>query len=86
MNLACTQCHDDNWGRMLRGDRISQGHGNAYPGYRIEWQSFSSLHRRIQDCDTGVKAALHGLGSKTYVDLDASNGVVHVIDTVIMPS
>lgn len=70
MNLACSQCHDDNWGRMLRGDRISQGHGNAYPGYRMEWQSFGSLHRRIQDCDTGVKAAPHALGSTTYVGLE----------------
>ena len=29
---------------MLRGDRISQGHPNAWPAYRLEWQTFGSLH------------------------------------------
>src|SRR5882672_3318773 len=38
MNLACTHCHDRNWGRHLLGDTISQGHGNDYPIYRLEWQ------------------------------------------------
>ena len=70
LNLACTQCQDDIWGRMLRGDRISQGHSNAYPGYRLEWQSFGSLHRRIADCDTGVRAKPFEPGSPTYVELE----------------
>ncbi len=66
LNLACNQCHDDNWGKRLRGDIISQGHGNAYPGYRMEWQSFGSLHRRIRDCDIGVRAAPYPAGSALY--------------------
>jgi sulfur-oxidizing protein SoxA len=33
MNLACTHCHDRNWGRTLLSQTISQGHGNAYPAY-----------------------------------------------------
>ncbi len=70
LNLACSQCHDDNWGRMLRGDRLSQGHPNAYPGYRLEWQSFGSLHRRIRDCDAGVRAEPHALGSQIYTSLE----------------
>ncbi len=70
LNLACTQCHDDNWGKLLRGDTISQGHPNAYPGYRLEWQTFGSLHRRIQDCDVGVKAQPFKAGSATYLELE----------------
>lgn len=70
LNLACTQCHDDNWGKLLRGDKLSQGHPNAYPGYRLEWQTFGSLHRRIQDCDVGVKAEPFGAGSDTYIELE----------------
>jgi sulfur-oxidizing protein SoxA len=70
LNLACTQCHDDNWGRMLRGDKISQGHSNAYPGYRMEWQSFGSLHRRIRDCDTGVRARPYAAGAQPYLELE----------------
>ena len=70
LNLACNQCHDDHWGGMLRGDRISQGHGNAYPAYRLEWQGLGSLHRRIRDCDLGVRAEPHALGSDVYVGLE----------------
>jgi sulfur-oxidizing protein SoxA len=70
LNLACNQCHDDNWGKRLRGDLISQGHGNAYPGYRMEWQSFGSLHRRIRDCDIGVRAAPFPPGSLEYTSVE----------------
>jgi sulfur-oxidizing protein SoxA len=70
LNLACNQCHDDNWGRMLRGDRISQGHPNAWPAYRLEWQTFGSLHRRIRDCDSGVRAQAHDSGSPIYTSLE----------------
>ena len=70
LNLACTQCHDDNWGRMLRGDRISQGHGNAYPAYRLEWQTLGSLHRRFRDCDVGVRAQPNDSGAAIYVALE----------------
>ncbi|MEO0981328.1 MAG: sulfur oxidation c-type cytochrome SoxA [Pseudomonadota bacterium] len=70
LNLACSQCHDDNWGRKLRGDTISQGHGNGFPAYRLEWQGLGSLHRRFQDCDAGVRAAPLDAGSDTYVALE----------------
>ena len=69
-NLACSTCHDENWGKKLRGDTISQGHGNGFPAYRFEWQSLGSLHRRMSDCDAGVRAAPLPLGSQTYLDLE----------------
>ena len=70
LNLACSQCHDDNWGKWLRGERISQGQPNAFPGYRLEWQRLGSLHRRLQDCDAGVRATRLPAGSPTYVNLE----------------
>ncbi len=70
LNLACTQCHDDNWGKQLRGDTISQGHSNGFPAYRFEWEDFGSLHRRLHDCDTGVRAEPMALGSPEYIDLE----------------
>ena len=70
LNLACHQCHDQNWGRKLRGDTISQGHPTAFPGYRMEWQSAGSLHRRIQDCDVGVRAQPHPQGADEYKALE----------------
>ena len=69
-NLACTQCHDDNWGKKLRGDTISQGHGTGLPAYRLEWQTLGSLHRRLSDCDAGVRAEPRALGSDDYLAVE----------------
>lgn len=69
-NLSCHQCHNENWGKKLRGDTISQGHGNGFPAYRFEWEELGSLHRRFADCDTGVRAKPHDLGSDPYLALE----------------
>ena len=69
-NLACSQCHNEHWGQKLRGDTISQGHGNAFPAYRLVWQDFGSLHRRLHDCDTGIRAEPQPYGSETYMAVE----------------
>lgn len=70
LNLACSQCHNEHWGRQLRGDTISQGHGNAFPAYRLEWQAFGSLQRRLRDCDAGIRAEPHEYGSEIYTAVE----------------
>ena len=70
MNLACTHCHDRNFGRKLLNDTVSQGHPNGYPGYRIEWQTMGSLHRRLRACFFGVRAELPAAGSQDLLDLE----------------
>ena len=30
LNLSCSQCHDDNWGKRLAGAVIPQGHPTGY--------------------------------------------------------
>ena len=70
MNLACTHCHDQNWGKSLLADTISQGHGNAYPIYRLEWQTVGSLHRRFRSCLYGVRAELWPAGAEQVLDLE----------------
>jgi len=70
MNLACTQCHDRNWGGRLAAETVSQGHGNAYPAYRLEWQSAGSLHRRFRSCYYGVRAGMLPAGAPDYLDLE----------------
>lgn len=69
-NLSCQQCHTENWGKRLRGDTLSQGHGNGFPAYRLEWQSMGSLHRRLRDCDTGVRAAPLPYGDPLYIAVE----------------
>ena len=70
MNMACTHCHDRNWGRQLLGDTISQGHGNGYPTYRLEWQTTGSLQRRIRACFFGLRAEMPPYGAQDLLDLE----------------
>lgn len=70
MNLACTHCHDRNWGKRLLGETISQGHGNAYPAYRLEWQTVGSLQRRIRACFYGVRAEMPPYDARELLDLE----------------
>ena len=70
MNLACVNCHEQNAGRKLLAETISEGHGNAYPAYRLEWQATGSLHRRLRACYYGVRAAMPAFGSDELLDLE----------------
>lgn len=70
MNLACAHCHDRSWGRRLAAETISQGHGNAYPAYRLEWQTLGSLQRRIRACYYGLRAEMPPYGAQELLDLE----------------
>ena len=70
LNLACSQCHDDNWGKSLAGTPIPQAHPTGYPIYRLEWQGMGSLQRRLRNCMTGVRAEPYSYGSAEFVELE----------------
>ena len=70
LNLACSQCHDANWGRQLAGNVIPQAHPTGYPLYRLEWQSLGSLQRRLRNCLVGMRAEPYDYGAPELVDLE----------------
>jgi sulfur-oxidizing protein SoxA len=70
LNLACANCHDDNWGKKLAGAPIPQAHPTGYPIYRLEWQGMGSLSRRLRNCLTGMRAELLPQGSPEAADLE----------------
>ena len=70
LNLACTQCHDDHWGRKLAGNTIPQAHPTGYPLYRLEWQGLGSLQRRLRNCMAGIRAEPYAYGAPELVDLE----------------
>jgi L-cysteine S-thiosulfotransferase len=84
LNLNCSQCHDDNVGRRLRGDRISSGLPTAWPAYRLDWQKMGSLHRRLRACSLGVRAEQLDYGSAEYLNLElylAARAAGHAVET-----
>ncbi len=70
LDLACRQCHEDLTGSYLRGDRISQGHVNGFPFYRLMWGSMGSRHRMFRWCNWAVRAETFELGSREYLGLE----------------
>jgi sulfur-oxidizing protein SoxA len=70
MNLACAQCHEQNWGKRLYAETLSQGHGNAFPAYKLEWQTMGSLQRRIRACLFGVRAEMPPAGAPELTDVE----------------
>ena len=69
LNLACSQCHDDLWGKQLAGSVIPQAHPNGYPLYRLEWQGLGSLERRLRNCLVGMRAEPYPFGAPEMVEL-----------------
>ena len=70
MNLSCGQCHEQNWGKRLYAETVSQGHGNAFPAYKLEWQTLGSLQRRIRACLFGLRAEMPPAGARELTDVE----------------
>ena len=70
LNLACTNCHDDNFDKHLAGAPITQGQPTGYPLYRLEWQTLGSLERRLRSCMSGVRAQAYDYGAPELVALE----------------
>jgi sulfur-oxidizing protein SoxA len=71
LDLACAQCHHDNWGKKLAGITVPQGHPTGYPLYRLEWQTLGSLQRRLRNCMIGMRAEPYAYGAPEYLALEA---------------
>ena len=70
MNLSCAQCHDDHWNRRLFAGPVTQGQPNAYPGYRLEWQTLGSLERRLRACLSGIRGDMFPYGAPEHAELE----------------
>jgi L-cysteine S-thiosulfotransferase len=70
LNLACANCHDDNWDKHLAGSAVTQAQPTGYPEYRLEWQTLGSLERRLRGCITGVRAQAYDFGAPELVELE----------------
>ncbi len=71
LDMSCSQCHEDNYGNMIRADHLSQGNINGFPTYRFKWQGLGSLHRRFSGCMKNIRATPFKRGSDEFVALEA---------------
>ncbi len=72
LNFACTSCHLQSAGLMLRADRLSTTLGQAthWPVYRAKWGEIGTLQNRITECNSQVFAKPLEAQSLEYRNLE----------------
>ncbi|MEQ8357159.1 MAG: sulfur oxidation c-type cytochrome SoxA [Kiloniellaceae bacterium] len=56
LNLSCATCHEQNNGKYIRADHLSQGNANGFPTYRLKQSNMVSLHNRFRGCIRDTRA------------------------------
>ncbi|NDR58091.1 sulfur oxidation c-type cytochrome SoxA [Aliiruegeria sabulilitoris] len=70
LELSCANCHEDNYGNMIRADHLSQGQTNGFPAYRLKNAKLNSVHARFKGCVRDTRAETYAPGSPEFVALE----------------
>ncbi|MEM1077367.1 MAG: sulfur oxidation c-type cytochrome SoxA [Pseudomonadota bacterium] len=70
LELACSNCHEDNYGNMIRADHLSQGQINGFPVYRLKNAKLNAAHSRFRGCVRDTRAETFPVGSPEFVALE----------------
>ena len=84
LDMACSNCHEDNYGVMIRADHLSQGQINGFPTYRLKNAKLNSIHGRFKGCMKNIRATPFAEGGDEFKALElylASRGQGLSIET-----
>ncbi len=70
LELSCANCHEDNYGNMIRADHLSQGQTNGFPTYRLKQAKLISKHNRFRGCIRDTRAETFAEGSDEFRALE----------------
>jgi len=70
LELSCANCHEQNYGNMIRADHLSQGQINGFPVYRLKNAKLNSVHARFKGCVRDTRAETYKPGSADFVALE----------------
>lgn len=70
LELSCANCHEDNYGNMIRADHLSQGQINGFPVYRLKNTKLNGAHSRFKGCVRDTRAETYSAGSPEFVALE----------------
>ncbi|MCZ0812841.1 MAG: sulfur oxidation c-type cytochrome SoxA [Pseudomonadota bacterium] len=70
LELSCANCHEDNYGNMIRADHLSQGQINGFPTYRLKNAKLNTAHGRFKGCIRDTRAHTFDPGSDEFVALE----------------
>lgn len=69
-DLACADCHDVRYGKVMNTQVLSQGHANGFPAYHMGERTVVSLHQQFRQCNKSVRAEARQPGAEEYVALE----------------
>ncbi len=70
LELSCANCHEDNYGNMIRADHLSQGQINGFPVYRLKNTKLNAAHDRFKGCIRDTRAETFKPGSEEFIALE----------------
>lgn len=70
LELSCSNCHEDNYGNMIRADHLSQGQINGFPVYRLKNTKLNGAHSRFKGCIRDTRAETYNPGSQEFIALE----------------
>ena len=70
LELSCANCHENNYGTMIRADHLSQGQINGFPVYRLKNTKLNTAHARFKGCVRDTRAETFNPGSPEFVALE----------------
>ena len=70
LDMACSNCHEDNYGIMIRADHLSQGQINGFPTYRLKNAKLNSIHARFKGCMKNIRATPYKVGGDEFRALE----------------
>ncbi|MFN4203029.1 MAG: sulfur oxidation c-type cytochrome SoxA [Tabrizicola sp.] len=56
LEMSCASCHEDNQGKFIRADHLSQGQINGFPTYRLKDAGILSAQQRFVGCVRDTRA------------------------------
>ena len=70
LDMSCANCHEDNYGNMIRADHLSQGQINGFPTYRLKNAKLNTIHGRFKGCMKNIRATPYKEGSDEFKALE----------------
>ena len=70
LDMSCSNCHEDNYGIMIRADHLSQGQINGFPTYRLKNAKLNSIHARFKGCMKNIRATPYKVGGDEFRALE----------------
>lgn len=70
LQMSCSNCHEDNYGVMIRADHLSQGQINGFPTYRLKNTKMNSSHGRFKGCMKNIRAEPYKEGGPEFKALE----------------